>query len=546
MASINFINECKKRANANRLGKIIIEENGLNLTQSDQLQNFLINDGCYIEGSIIGSVYIKNLTASFVDTNNIDLLDKKIKAQIGVKYGDSTTEYIDMGKYTIERPTDEITANMSQITAYDDLLNNIDNKYVCNIDYSAGGITLKDLYIDVCTQLELSPKTTVFLNNDIPITANPFGGDETNRIVLQTIAKIACSFVTIDNETNEIDLSWLSTNEEPDYTFEKSDYSTLTGGTITYGPVNSVTIKNSTVDDENVTQTDDTSIEQNGEHSVVIEEDYILYSAELREQAIAGIFERLNGLKYVDTELITYYGKPFLKMGDKIRIITDDGYVDTYVLLHDFMYDGTFYSCIKSPVLTEQEVKTKQNTSLSEALRNVQIQVNKQTGEIKSMVVEATNTVNEQKDIVSDLSTTLTETNSSLNTLQQSLTTIRETMLVQTSETFEMLFKETGIEDTINTIEEALKDVENQQNTITEYIRFDGAKITLGKSSSPVKLIIENDIIKFVNGDEDKPSAYISENQLYITDSTILNKLQIGRWETKPDSLGNLNTRWIG
>ena len=41
-------------------------------------------------------------------------------------------------------------------------------------------------------------------------------------------------------------------------------------------------------------------------------------------------------------------------------------------------------------------------------------------------------------------------------------------------------------------------------------------------------------------------SAYISENTLYITDSTILNKMQIGRWETKEDEVGNLNTKWIG
>ena len=39
--------------------------------------------------------------------------------------------------------------------------------------------------------------------------------------------------------------------------------------------------------------------------------------------------------------------------------------------------------------------------------------------------------------------------------------------------------------------------------------------------------------------------VFISNNQLYITDSTILNKLQVGHWETKEDTDGNLNTRWV-
>ena len=41
-------------------------------------------------------------------------------------------------------------------------------------------------------------------------------------------------------------------------------------------------------------------------------------------------------------------------------------------------------------------------------------------------------------------------------------------------------------------------------------------------------------------------TAYISNNSLYILESTILSRLQIGHWETKEDKYGNLNTRWVG
>lgn len=394
MASTNFINECKNRANANRLGQIVVDGIDTPISQSNNLQSFEIDSGCYVDGNIIGSVYAKCLKASFIaDQNN--LVDKSIQTQIGVKYADLSAEYINMGKYTIERPNNEITANYSQITAYSDLYTNLDSKYICNIDYSSGDKTVSDLYIDVCNQLGLIPKTTTFINSTIPITDNPFTNGESNRTVLQVICKIACSFIDIDNNTNEIDLCWLSSSTEPDYIFQKNDYSSVEGGQVVCGPINCLIIKNSQIDDENVTIKDEESIAENGEHSIAISEDYILYNAELRQQAITSIWNRVKGMKYVDCKLTTYYGKPFLKLGSYIRIyISDTEYFDTYVLKHNFTYDGAFTSVIESPALTEQEIKTKQDISLGQALANAQVEVNKQKKTITSLVEETKDNTN--------------------------------------------------------------------------------------------------------------------------------------------------------
>lgn len=399
MASTNFINECKNRANANRLGKIIVDGIETPITNSNNLQSFEIDSGCYVDGNIIGSVYAKCLKANFIDDQN-NLTDKSIQAQIGVKYADLSNEYINMGKYTVERPDNEITANMSQITAYDDLYTNLDKKYVCNIDYSSGDKTVSDLYADVCEQLGLTPVTTKFTNSTILITDNPFTNGETNRTVLQTIAKISCSFVDIDNDTNKIDLCWLSQNEEPDYIFYKSDYSNVEGGKIVCGPINCLIIKNSQIDDENVTIKDDESIATNGEHSITISEDYILYNAELRQQAINAIWNKVKGMKYVDCKLTTYYGKPFLKLGKYIRVyISETEYFDTYVLKHNFTFDGTFTSVIESPALTKQEIRTKQNVDLKQALKNTQIIINKQEQKIKELVEETTDNSNKISEV---------------------------------------------------------------------------------------------------------------------------------------------------
>lgn len=407
MASTNFINECKNRANANRLGRITVDGIDTPITNSDNLQSFEIDSGCYVDGNIIGSVYAKCLKANFT-TNQNNIVEKIIQAQIGVKYANLSNEYINMGKYKVERPNNEITANMSQITAYDELYTNLDNEYICNIDYSTGNIVLENLYVDVCNQLGLIPKTTNFINNKIPIINNPFTNKEKNRTVLQTIAKIACSFIDIDADSNKIDLCWLSNSEEPDYTFYLDDYSSVEGGEVTCGPINCLIIKSSQVDDENVTIKDVESITINGEHSITIIDDYILYNAELREQAINNIWNRVKGMKYVDCKLTTYYGKPFLKLGDRIRIyINDTEYFDTYVLKHNFTYDGTFTSVIESPVLTEQETKTKQNVDLKQALKNTQIIVNKQEQKITELVEETTdnsNKISQVEQTVDDIS----------------------------------------------------------------------------------------------------------------------------------------------
>lgn len=382
MASNNFINICKEPANANRLATITKVSDSTILTQDDYIQDFTIDKGCYSDGSIIGTIYVEKINANLIGSYGINLENEDIKVQVGIKYDDDTTEYIDLGKYKVEKPKDEATNNYSTVIAYSDLLNKLDSVYECNLDFTIEK-TFLDLYNDLCNNLGLISKTTSFTNDNLILAGNPFTNGETNRMVLQSIEKASCTFAQINSETNEIELCWLSQSEEPDYTFDLNDYSTLNGGKIVYGPINSLVIKMNDVDDENVSISDDDSIAQNGEHQLIINEDYLLYTPELREQAINAIWDKVHNLTYVDCELTTYYGKPFLKIGDKIRIYKDEEtYFDTYVLTHQFKYDGSFYSKITSPVLTAQQVATKQDISLGELLKLTKIQVNKIAGEI--------------------------------------------------------------------------------------------------------------------------------------------------------------------
>lgn len=155
--------------------------------------------------------------------------------------------------------------------------------------------------------------------------------------------------------------------------------------------------------------------------------------------------------------------------------------------------------------------------------------------ENKFSEIEAT-----EEGIKSQVNKTITD----LNDLSEYVDTIESTIMEQTSEAFVMWFEKTGVQNDLNAVKDILDGNTEDLNTITEYIRFEGAEITLGRTDSQTKLVIKNDRISFITGETE--SAYISENTLYITDSTILNKMLIGHWETKEDEYGNLNTKWIG
>ena len=360
------------------------------LNQSNKIQEFTIDDGCYVDGNIVGSVYSKSLNTQLIDALDNDIENTECKVEVGITYEDNNnevTEYINLGKYTVEKPKDEQTENFTSFTAYDLLMQHLEDKYETALDYENDTITLSRVYIELCARLGLIPVTTTFTNSTLTVEGNPFTNGETNRFVLGSIAKVACAFIDIDYDNNKIDLKWLSNSL--DYTYQKSDYSTLEGGKVVYGPINSLVIKSSVSDSENVSKSDDQSIIANGEHQLVITEDYFLYDADKRLEVLNNIWDKVNGLTYTECTLTTLLGKPFHKIGDKIRIYTDDNeYIDSYVLQHTFTYDGAFKSVVKCPVLTEQEIKTKQDISLGEKLSRTEINVNKQGKKIEQIVSE--------------------------------------------------------------------------------------------------------------------------------------------------------------
>lgn len=402
MATQNFINECKNRANANRLCRFNI--GNLAVNQSNYLSSIELKDSCYIDDTIIGGIYTKSAEVELLNLPlGTELVGETITPEVGVKYANDSTEYITFDDYTIESVNDEQTAsNTSFIAMNGSTL--LDKEYECSLSFEDGQThTINEFYQDACSQIGLTPTDETFDNSEIVMTGNPFTNRETIRTVLSEIEKTSCSIAKIDWANETISLTWLS--DQIDYEFNTSDYSTLEGSLTQYGPLNVIMIGNSQLDGENVTKTDPESIAEYGEHQILIDSPYFLYTEELRSQAIDAIYNKLDNLTYYDLKLTTPYGKPFLNIGDKIRINTNENQVyDTYVLTHTFKYDGTFNSIIESPALTSEEQTIKnemKNNSVKETIKRTELTVNKVTGEIAAITDRVTTVEGEFGDVYS-------------------------------------------------------------------------------------------------------------------------------------------------
>lgn len=110
------------------------------------------------------------------------------------------------------------------------------------------------------------------------------------------------------------------------------------------------------------------------------------------------------------------------------------------------------------------------------------------------------------------------------------------TRFEQTANEFGFLFEES--ERGIDAVSGQLTDELNERKS---FIRFVDGNIVLGKDENPVTLKIENDRISFWQSDTEV--AYLTDNQLFITNAQLLTTLRIGDFAFTPGYGGNLSFR---
>lgn len=548
----------------------------------------------YIKGKLSATAY-KDTT--FFGTFNMKVLE--FETENTTQYRNRQFEYykvIDgnefkVGTFITTEVDDNDSKETIRVTANDYALK-FAVPYTTELNYSSGNVTLYDVLEECCTNAGVTLENATITNGTFKVDSNQFVNGEMIGDVISAIAGISGNFATITSQDKLKLLFYEDTGEIiEDYVELKDKRDTQ--------PITSVSIGSSQVQGQEAVLRDEELIEEYGEHWLILNDNPFAYTLSKRQQLVTAIFNKVKGFGYSSFEA-DYVYRPYYELGDKIKFKNKEGtLVDSIILRYEMDNDNCIF---KAPSITSATVNYERSPSAEEIAKRAEIIADQANANITSIV----NTVNNVSVVISSGYTLTTDTtyqadktyyklenneyveliegtdydigdditgdvyeyqegiinqldnlNDTLNgtddtegvltTLQNvkaELQEVHTTMLTQTSEEFIMSFVQGYINNAFNEVND-LAQANNEALTGQErYIRFISGNIELGEKDSEVKLLIQKDRISFMTGENE--SAYISNNQLYITDSTILNKLQVGHWEIKEDAEFNLNKRWIG
>ena len=192
------------------------------------------------------------------------------------------------------------------------------------------------------------------------------------------------------------------------------------------------------------------------------------------------------------------------------------------------------------PSLIGEEIR--QNTSVKNRVSSIESDYTTH-GEIKEIVQEQ-----------------ITQNTSILQSAQQIIMTALEDYVrtqdfvalqntVQTSFSIMVGTIEANFTETASRISTLNGETSQQFESVRSFIRLISSGIVIGKSTSAIKLKLENDVLYFFSGSEDSVTtdsaiAYFSSGKLYVNDVQVLSSLRIGSFAWVPES-GNLNFKKI-
>ena len=95
---------------------------------------------------------------------------------------------------------------------------------------------------------------------------------------------------------------------------------------------------------------------------------------------------------------------------------------------------------------------------------------------------------------------------------------------------------------------DSIKEVGDAEQTHHEelltYIRFNENGIHIGKEGNAITMQLDNDSLDFYNNGT--RVAYISDNQLYISDGRFLRSVRIGNYGFIPEANGSVSFTYLG
>ena len=391
-------------------------------------------DDCYDEGNIFGTAIARSL--DFEIDSNIDLEKKEFKYLTGIKTSVGI-EWIDLGTFIIQDIEPNETTGITKVNAMDYMLkSNI--AYKSELDYFSGNVTILQVLQEACQQAGLTLATTDFANNTFIVDSNQFDENTLIRQVIQAVAQISGTFAKIKNDDKLYlitpkkagltvaqvhkmlvkDLNALPVNKligvDPDARIKMSDYSELVCKRNTH-PINLVSLGMSDVEGENVVMRDEESIAEDGENSLVINDNPFAYTEAKRQQLITALFNKVKGFEYTSFE-ITGQSKPFLETGDEILVVDKDNtFLSSFLFRFNCKSPNGLESEMSAPSLTKATVEYQNIASAEQVAKRTELRVDKQEQTITGIIEQQTETENKLTKVEQDIDG-ITQTVSSVET----------------------------------------------------------------------------------------------------------------------------------
>lgn len=261
-----------------------------------------------------------------------------------------------------------------------------------------------------------------------------------------------------------------------------------------------------------------------------------------KQTQINNIFPHVKGFEINSFKTGKILGNPAVDPADLIKV-EYNGIIYKTLAQYTLNFGGTMTSNYETTVEHEAKQSNVANKGFATKkfvkaeLDNIDAKFSVEVGEINDGLSDLETNVTNTANRVSDTESKLNDTNSNLENLIG-----RTTKLEQDNQSWTFEFN--NIYEDLTALNNKTNETDKTTKEIKDYIKFVDGNIILEGTDSKCSVVISKEKISFyTDGNE---SAFISNNELYITDNTVLNKQTIGKWEIKPDSEGNLNTRWIG
>ena len=437
MITVDEIVEKAYEKSTTQIDRIIVDN------QSYRITNVQYDDDCYEDGNIFGTAIARAL--EFEVENIVDLEKKEFEYQTGI-YINGEVKWITLGNFITQDLTPNDTTGIVKVNAMDYMLkSNIEYKSV--LDYNSKKITILDVMQEACNQAGLGLATTDFANCNFIVDSNQFEEGTLIRQVFKAVAQISGTFAKIrnDNKVHLItpkrkgllvkEVHVLTVEELNDMLVEDlagcenqypaNTYKELVLKRNTH-PINLVSLGMADIEGENIVLRNEKSIEENGENSLIINDNPFAYTQEKREQLITALFDAVNNFEYTAYE-IQGQAKPFQETGDEIVILDKKGNsYNSFLFRFNYKSPNGLESTMEAPSIIKATVEYQNIPSALDVAKKTERKVDKQEQKITDIAQEQTDTSKK----VTEHSQTIEEIKQSVSSVETEVTDLTKQSIV--------------------------------------------------------------------------------------------------------------------